>query len=270
MKNTLSHLSNVLFNVRSNIQFGIQKLILALVMALALVGLQSCQKSELTDLQEAQYCLNTSSAANAKDCVSKIAANTSSFANSLKCSAIFISEGFGTPSSFLTALESINSPESCTGTCSSTVNALNALKFTQSGDVTTVAGRAANNATAAEAFTACSQSNVKFYAQISSLFKIGTLTAMLAHATSGLTANPTQDQIKAELANLPPETIGEIVISTSAAVCGNITADTPAATKKYCDELAVALAAPSAAGGSATAIGTCLKLKLENPAATCS
>ncbi len=242
------------------------RLFLTVTAALAVFTFQSCQKSDTNALQEAQYCLNRASAGEARGCVSGIASNTSAYSSSLKCAAIFISEGFGSASSLATALDSIASPPpgGCVGGCSSTVNAMSALKFSSS-DVSTVAGRAANNTTASDAFAICSASGVKSYVTISSLFKIGTLAGMLAYATTG-GANPTTAQLEAEIANMSDATMGELVITTSAAVCGDTTNAT-ASTKAYCAELATALASPA---GTPASIGACMKAKLANPSVTCT
>lgn len=242
------------------------RIFLTVTAALTVFTFQSCQKSDTNALQEAQYCLNKASAGEARGCVSGIASNTSAYSSSLKCAAIFISEGFGSAASLATALDSINSPPpgGCAGGCSSTVNAMSALKFT-TADVTTVAGRAANNSTAADAFAQCSASGVKSYVTISSIFKIGTLAGMLAYATTGGAA-PTTAQLEAEIANMPDATMGELVITTSAAVCADTTNATDS-TKAYCAELAAALASPTA---TPAGIGACMKAKLANPAAVCT
>jgi len=243
-----------------------QKLLFAFTLILSLISFQACQKSDTSNLQEAQFCLNTATADTARGCVSKIAANTTAYADSLRCSAIFISEGFSTPADFINAMNSINNPgdAGCSGgTCSSTINALVAFSF-NSGDLSDPAVRSANNATAAEAFTVCSNSNVKFYAQVSSLFKIGTLATMAASLT-----NPSAADIEAAISGLDAATLGEIVISTSASVCTG-TDENPSVqteTEKYCAELAAALASPTPGPAG---IGACLKAKLADPAAVCT
>lgn len=231
--------------------------------ALTIFTFQSCQKSDTNALQEAQYCLNKASAGEAKACVAGISSNTTAYSSSLKCAAIFISEGFGAASALATALDSINSPGTCPGGCSSTVNALTTFKFASAGTATPTQ-RAANNTTASEAFVECSASGVKSYVTISSLFKIGTLTAMIAFPTIvGVT--PTAAELEAAIATLDNATIGDLVIITSAAVCADTT-NASNATKAYCAELATALASPTA---TPAGIGACMKAKLANPAAIC-
>lgn len=226
--------------------------------------LSSCQKGDSNDLQEAQSCLNTAPAASARACVDKIANDNSAAANSLKCSAIFISEGYGAASSFVDAIESINNTGGCTGGCSSTVNALNALSF-KSGNVAGDANaRTKNNQTAAEAFNVCSKANVKFYTQISSLFKIGTEVAMLAYAAGIGGTTPTENEIKAQISNMDAEPLGQLVTTTYNSACQD-TQNASDATKKYCAELQTAIAGYS----TNTQIGNCLKIKLADPNAAC-
>lgn len=222
------------------------KLLLALTATLALF---SCAKTETDALQNAQLCLNNAALANAEACVSGIASNTTAFASSLRCSAIFISQGYNTPASFLNAIDAINSPETCSvGTCSSTVNALVSFNFT-------------TNLAANQAFNECSASGVKFYTQLSSLFKIGTEAKIIAGVT-----NPTAQQIADAIATIPDATMGQIVTTTYSSVCTDLTSASDA-TKKYCAELKAAIEAPTA---TTAGIGACLKAKLANPAAVCT
>ena len=235
--------------------------ILTTLAILASTFLYSCQKSTKNELSDAQLCLNTASADTALGCVSGISSNVEPLAYSLRCSAIFISQGFGDAASFVNALDSINSSSNCTGTCSATVNALNALKFEAAG-TTLQAHWDANNAAAADAFVQCSQADAKIYTQIASLFRLGTLTTMLAYKNLGATY--TQDQLALQLANLTPEDVGAIVSITYANTCQNIE-DASDSTVAYCAELALAFNS----GSSEADIGACLIGKLQNPAHVC-
>lgn len=206
---------------------------------------QSCQKGELTELHTAQLCLNTASAGAARACVTSIASNTTEYANSLRCSAIFISEGFSTPAQFINALNAING-SGCGGGCSPTLNALGTLNF------------GSNSTVANEAFTTCSKSGVKFYTQISSMFKMGTLAVIAAGVS-----NPTASQIETNLGTMPSSELGELATTAHASVCSDLT-NASNETKQYCNDLSVALLA----GSSSTAIGDCLKARLADPTKT--
>ncbi|MBY0554406.1 hypothetical protein K2P97_07750 [bacterium] len=225
------------------------KLLIALTATLASTTLFSCAKTDTDALQSAQACLNNAAPSAAEACVSGISSNSSAFASSLRCSAIFISQGYNTPSSFLNAIDAINSPETCSGgTCSSTVNALVSFNFT-------------TNLAATQAFNECSASGVKFYTQLSSLFKIGTEAKIL----SGF-ANPTAQQIADAIGTISDTTMGQIVTTTYSSVCTDLTSASDA-TKKYCAELKAAIEAPTS---TTAGIGACLKAKLANPAAVCT
>ena len=222
----------------------------------------SCQKSSKSDLSEAQLCLNTATASSALNCVSKIADNVQPLAYSLRCSAIFISQGFGDASSFVNALDSINHPGSCTGGCSSTMNAMLALSFNQ-GNLSFSTVRDANNAAAADAFAQCSKADAKIYTQIASIFRLGTLTSMAAYQVS-LGAPITETDLKNSVLSLSPSDVGALVNITYANTCQN-PEDATDSSKTYCAELGAAIAA----GGSEAAIGSCLLNKLKTPAYPC-
>lgn len=227
----------------------VQKLSILLISAF----LFSCAKSEKNDLKEAQLCLNTSTPSEAMACVDKIASNGSAQAYKLRCAAIFISEGFNSPTSFIDALDKINNP-SGTGGSSSTVGAISALSFVKSAS-----DQARSEAVANNAFSYCSLAETDIYMQISSIFKIGTLAANIAYiATAG--ATPTENDIKNAIATLPSAEIGQLVVATYNSTCQNLEKASDS-TKKYCEELGNAVNA----GGSEANIGDCLKNNLNNP-----
>ncbi len=237
---------------------------LKLALTLTSLFIFSCAKvSSKEDLKDAQLCLNNSPAAAARECVAKIASDVSAAANKLRCAAVFISEGV-TATTFTDALDKIKNNGTCTGGCSSTVSAISSLNFHSGENLSTdAAARAKNVATSVEAFTYCSKSDTKIYTDISSLFRIGTEAAMLAYPLTG-GATPTEDQIKTAVASMDAETIGTVVQTTFNSSCSNRVDESDTA-KKYCDELASAVAG----GATATAIGNCFKGKLQNPAYVC-
>lgn len=220
----------------------------------------SCAKSDKNDLKEAQICLNTAPPSEALGCTDKIASDQSAQAYKLRCAAVFISEGFNTPTSFIDALDKINSNSgSCTGGCSSTVGAISALSF-KTGNNATTAEHDRSKSVANMAFSYCSLAETPIYMQISSIFKIGTL----AYVTAGV-ASPTEDQIKAALSGLPNAEVGDLVIATYNSTCNDIEKASDA-TKKYCQELSTAI---SLTDGTNVQVGSCLKKKLADPNATC-
>ncbi len=249
-----------------------KNILIKTALILATTAFFSCQKSSTENLKDAQLCLNSSAPSAARGCLSKIEGDSSALANKLRCSAVFISEGFNTPASFITALNSLNKPGTCSGGCSSTVNAVTALSFESGNNVggTGSAGEANRNrnlAVSVEAYNYCQLSETPIYFQISSLFRIGTLASMTAYSVSGVAgAAPTESEIKTALGQLPNDQLGGIAIATYQATCQNIQ-NASDSTKAFCAELANAQKTGS---GSATDVGICFKAKLSNPAAVCA
>ena len=241
-----------------------QKLFLLSGLAsLAAVALMSCTKSSTADLQDAQLCLNKATAAEAMNCVSKIEGDSSPLAYSLRCSAIFISEGFGDASSFIDALDTLSNGNGCGGGCSPTVAALTTFRFAN-GDLLDPAVRTANNEKAAQAFSQCSQADAKIYTQIASLFQLGTMTSMLSAASNA--GSMTESQLQTELQNgtLDPAIVGTIVSVTYSTTCTNLDGASQS-TIDYCTEIGAAIQN----GFTTTDIGSCIQKKLANPAAAC-
>lgn len=224
----------------------------------------SCQRSAKDDLKDAQLCLNTSAPAEARNCLTKIASDTSATAYKLRCAAVFISEGFNTPASFTDALDKLKNPGTCTGGCSSTVTAINTLNFHNGSNLSTdAAARQRNLDISAEAFDNCGQAGANIYMQISSLFRLGTLASMTAYQTSG-GVPPTEDQIKTAIGSLSDADLGAIAVATYTATCTNLT-NASDSTKAYCTELGVAVNSST----NQTAVGSCFKNKLQNPNYVC-
>lgn len=241
-----------------------KKYILMVSMVLTSFLFFSCQPSSKEDLKDAQLCLNSSAPADARGCLNKISSDTSAAAYKLRCSAVFISEGFNTPATFSDALDKLKNPGTCTGGCSSTVGAINALNFHAGANLGSEAtARARNLTVSSEAFSYCSQSQTGIYLQISSLFRLGTIVAMAAYQANG-SGTPTDDQIKAQISGLDSATLGSIVNLTYSSSCQNLTT-TSDSTKAYCTELGKAVSS----GTTDVAVGNCLKIKLQNPASAC-
>ena len=222
------------------------KLILASILTIAFF---SCQKSETNDLQDAQLCLNTAAASEAQNCVAKISSNTSENAYKLRCAAVFISKGFGSPVSFISAMDQIKNGSNAAGcsggACSGTLVAMGTLNF------------GTDTASADSAFLQCSASGVGIYAQISSIFKIGTLLSAV-----GLGTDPAN--LETALATISAADLGAVVQATYASTCQNTTGASES-TVQYCTELAAAMAS----GSTAASIGLCMKNKLNDPAFVC-
>ncbi len=229
----------------------ITKAILFLFLTSAFV---SCTKSDTNDLQDAQLCLNTAPASEAMNCVSKISSNTTENAYKLRCSAVFIANGFGSPSSFITALDQIKNGSNnagCTGSCSGSLAAMSSLNFgTTQSDL--------DEATLA--FNECKNSGVGIYSQISSIFKIGTLLAK----TAGSVDVGNLETAAAALTGASAEVVGEVVQATYASACADPT-NASESTQQYCSELSTAISG----GATSQSIGECLLGKMADPAHVC-
>lgn len=232
-----------------------------------------CQKSEKDALQSAQLCLNNATPENARSCVDKISDLYSPNAQKLKCSAIYLAEGFGTASQIITLLDSLdsNAGSQCnTGNCSPTLAVITELSF-KNGDNSIIANRDKNLSLAEEAMATCSNTGFKSYVQISSLFKIGTMAAMQAYTLRDLVPplNPNDpisiDEVKDAVADLPPQELGKIAYDAYHMVCaGNISPTS--STQDYCNELNKAM---SNYGDNYNSIGQCLIQILQDSQATC-
>jgi len=230
----------------------------------------SCEESSTASLQDVQLCINKAEQGSAAACVEKISGDTSPLAYSLRCSAIFIDQGFGDAASFVDALDSINGGTSCGGTCSSTVAALTSLSFS-SGNLADANVRTANNAAAEAAFANCSKADAKIYTQIASLFQLGTLTTMAAASLGGGTGSGpggsfTETDIQTALTDpaVTPAVVGTIVTITYENTCSN-TENASDSTKEYCGQLSTAIAG----GATPTDIGNCLLNTLKTPGYVC-
>lgn len=229
------------------------------------VGLLSCQKSEQAVLQEAQLCLNNTPASEALNCVSKLATYTTESAYQLRCSAIFIYEGYGSASFLIQNLDKLNSNTSgagCSGgSCSSTLSALSVFNFS-SGDNTQQTNRDKNVNTANDAFDLCSKAGLKSYYQMGSLFKLGTVAAMEAYKQNRSPAN--LSDLETVLPSLPKAMIGEIASETYTRTCtSNISSES---VRQMCTEFSETIGSDP---NDYASIGCCLKQKLDDPNATC-
>jgi len=186
----------------------------------------SCKKSPIEDLKEAQFCLNSAPAAQAKACLEKIASDTSPQAYELRCASEFIADNKDI-ASLLTAMNSIKGAPTTAG-------AIESLKFSS----TTIAS---------SAFDQCTKSGIEIYAQISSIFNISTIAS-----------NAAGGDILTQVNNIPPATLGEIALTTYTAACTG-DATTSDATAVYCNQVKNAVAVNSS---DPTAIGTCLQYLL--------
>ena len=229
-------------------QTTFKKLVSIATLTVITVSFFSCKKNDADEMQEAQYCLNKAADSGARACVSKIASLGTPGAYKLMCASVFISKGFGSVSSFASAIDQITHPSAgsgCSGTdCSGSLNAMNIMNF------------GVDSAAADDAVNFCTKSQVVAYAQMSSIFSVGT---QLKIALGGLPANGTN--LDTAVTSIPDASLGAIVNATYAASCSDLS-NASDETKKYCTQLNVAV---TNTDGSNTAVGAFLKNCLQNP-----
>lgn len=220
------------------------------IATLTLISLSffSCKKGDSDDMLEAQYCLNKAANSEARACVSKIESKGTPSAYKLMCASVFISKGFGSVSSFASAIDQITHPSGggCTGNdCAGSLNAMNVMNF-------------GTDATAAsQAVDFCTKSQVVAYSQMSSMFSIGTQMKIAL----GNTSNPSATDLENAVQAIPDSTLGSIVNQTYSSSCSDLT-NASNETKQYCAQLQVAV---SNTDGSNAAVGAFLKNCLQNP-----
>jgi len=201
--------------------------IFRLITFTTLLTIVSCKKSSVEDLKDAQFCLNTSTAATARTCLDKITSDTSSQAYELRCAAEFIAESKDI-SSLLTALNSVQGS-------SQTAVAIQSLKFSS----TTVANTA---------FNYCNSSGIEVYAQLGSIFNISTLASSMAGG-----------DILTQVNNIDDTTLGNIVLTTYQTACPTTSTtnsnSSSGGTEQYCKEIQNAVAANA---NNPAAIGACM------------
>lgn len=228
-------------------QTTFKKLVLITTLTLISLSLFSCKKTDLDEIQEAQYCLNKAPDNEARACVSKLASKGTPDAYKLMCASVFISKGFGSVSSFASAIGQITNPTGggCTGNdCAGSLNAMSIMNF--GTDVVS----------ADEAISYCTKSGVVAYATMSTLFAMGT---QLKIALGSLP--PTGANLDAAALLMPEAAVGAIVNATYSSSCSDTT-NASDETKKFCADLALAV---NGTNGSNAAVGKCIKAKLANP-----
>ncbi len=231
-------------------QTTFKKIISIATVTLISLSFLSCKKNDLDEMQEAQYCLNKAPDSEARACVAGIASKGTPAAFKLMCASVFISKGFGSVSSFASAIQEITNPSGggCTGSdCAGSLNAMNVMNF--GSDV----------ASADEAISYCTKSNVVAYATMSTMFGIGT---QLKIALGGLP--PTGTNLDAAAQAMPQAAVGAIVNATYASSCSDLS-NSSDETQKFCADLSLAV---SGTDGSNDQVGKCVKAKLADPSIT--
>lgn len=232
-------------------------LINSVLLIAACLSWTSCQKGELDEIREAQRCLNRSAPSEAAACTNGLRSKSSSEASKLVCASIYIADGFGTIAGLAEAIEQMtNTSGSCGGSCSPTLSAVTTLKF--SG-----ATGAAKEAKVSDAISYCGNSGVAAYTTVTTMFTIGTLMSIANDSLSGASSAVDLENAIASGA-VSPVLLGTAVIASYSSACSD-PENISESNVEFCQEMGVAI---SQTDGSATAVGNCLKHKLQNPSAT--
>lgn len=246
-----------------------KSLLAGLLILVATSLLTSCGEKEEDKLGDAQSCLDKATPATAKECITKIQDNTSSGANTLKCAAYFIAEGFDRPDSFTEALDQIKQqPSGCSG-CSTTLSAVNVLSFTSAG---TSGTQIDENMTNSElALDYCTKSGSQSYSLLATLARFSTILSMTYYRL-GFTTTPTATDLQNAITQITSGSgtasaadVGAIASAAYLTTCTD-EAKNDTSKKTVCDELSTALDAGS---GSNADVGNCLLEKWKNKNYVC-
>lgn len=181
------------------------KLLTLILIIAGTTSLISCTKStDLDSIGDAQYCMDTATAATVQTCVDKVAGIETPGAYVIRCSAKFIQNGFGSSQQIVDMFENLNASGS------SALGFLGALNF---GDAT-----AAN-----EAFDSCIKTNQKGLTMLSAMAKSATAIASIAGSINASTPEDILAAIETILDGTTPEvaaeTIGSAVTAIYASTC---------------------------------------------------
>lgn len=158
---------------------------LTLLLAAMMMTLSACQETDQDRVADAQSCLDSSSSGTAAQCVSMVDGIYSKGAYLIRCSGMFIQEGFMDASRLESAMDAI---ENDGGSGGSTAM-MSVLSFRNFGPTT------AENQTAANlAVEYCNKAGSKGLVMLASISSIATTAADIASDTT-----PSQAQIQAAL-----------------------------------------------------------------------
>lgn len=177
-------------------------------------------------IAEAQACLNKATAATAEACMEKVAGLTNSGANLIRCSAVFIVQGFSEPATIAAAMDNMKSGS---GTSGST-QAMEALAFNKRST------QAANFNDAKSAVSYCTASGAKSLTMLSSIANISTAaTYVQSLGGCGSTTEEALDCLANSNDTATKEAVGTSIL---AAYATNCVGSSSAATQEFCDQFA--------------------------------
>ncbi|MEI7973211.1 MAG: hypothetical protein WCH11_02465 [Bdellovibrio sp.] len=211
--------------------------ILIIFVLVGSVGLLSgcANKKEADKVVDAQACLNASSQGTALDCVSKVEGLDSSAANTIRCAAIFIRQGFSNPTFVAQAANQVKSGSGK----SATLAIMTAFEFKALASVSE------NYTMSQDALKYCSQSGSKGLGFLATSASLATTSKYLSFVIVGacgsagdtaaqLTCLKTQNNTTADAA------VGTVVAAAYQTNCQGTQAG---ANKEFCSQFATATAA---------------------------
>jgi hypothetical protein len=87
------------------------KIALTVSLSLAALAISGCgEETDQDTIIEAQYCLDTATASTVSSCTAKVANLNSPAASMIRCSADYIAQGFGSPSTLVDAINNLQNP----------------------------------------------------------------------------------------------------------------------------------------------------------------
>lgn len=197
-------------------------------------GLVNCSgKKDADKVADAQACLNSAVASTAADCTSKVEGLTTAGANSVRCAAIFIQQGFSNPATIASVA---NTAKSGTGT-SSTTAVMGAFAFRA------LSTPLDNYNQSNQALAVCADSGSKGLAFLATTASIATTANYLSSVTAGCTGS---SDVTAALSCLKgadnataDAAVGTVVVSAYQSSC---TGTTSGANQEFCTQFAAATA----------------------------
>ena len=201
-------------------------------------------KKDADKVAEAQVCLNSSTQSTAADCVSKVDGLDSPGANAIRCSAIFIQQGFSNPE---TVASIANTAKNGTGS-SSTAAIMGAFAFRA------LSTPIANYNQSQQALTYCSNAGSKGLAFLATTAGLATTANYLTTITAGCTST---NDVTAALNCLKgannasaDSAVGTVVLS---AYTVNCVGTQSGANQEFCSQFTTATA--NCAAGDTACIG---------------
>jgi hypothetical protein len=222
-------------NLKLSKGVGMSILFRGFLLSLGMFALLACANKKDSDkVAEAQVCLNSSTQSNALDCLTKVEGLDSAAANTIRCAAIFIRQGFSSPSFVAQAANQIKSGSGK----SATLAVMTAFEFKSLASVTD------NYNMSQEALRYCSQSGSKGLGFLATSASLATTSKYLASVVVGAcgAAGDTAAQLtclKNQNNSTADAAVGAVV---SAAYQANCQGSQSGANKEFCNQFAAATA----------------------------